>query len=68
MARRLIAWLHQFLLVGTTAAVYMGHRRVLKSGGYNVSRFFAACRLEFSARIVTRGTASRDRRHSLGHG
>jgi len=68
MARRLIAWLHQFLLVGTTAVVYMGHRRVLKGGGYDIGRFFAACWMEFSARIVTRVTASRDRCHSLGHG
>ncbi len=66
--RKLIAWLHQFLLLGTIAVVYLGHRRVLNAGGYNISRFFAACRLEFSARIVTRVTASRDRCHSLGHG
>jgi hypothetical protein len=50
--RKLIVWLHQFLLVGTIAVVYLGHRRVLNCGGYNSSRFFAACWLEFSDRFV----------------
>ena len=54
--------LHQFLLVGTIAVVYLGHRRVLNRGDYNFSRFFAACWLEFSDRfvpaIVIRATAN----------
>lgn len=61
--RRLIVSLHQCLLVGTIAAVYLGHRRVLNRGGYNSSRFFAACWLEFSDRFVpatvARATADR---------
>jgi hypothetical protein len=65
--RKLIAWLHQFLLIGTTAAVCLSHRRVLKSGGYTITRFFAACWLAFSEHMVTRVTASRDHGHSLGH-
>jgi hypothetical protein len=61
--RRLILCLHQFLLIGTIAAVYLGHRRVLNRGGYNFGRFFAACWLEFSDRFnpatVARATANR---------
>ncbi|HKP11232.1 MAG TPA: hypothetical protein VJZ91_03950 [Blastocatellia bacterium] len=61
-ARKLIVWLHQFLLLGTIAAVYWGHKAVLNRGGYNFSRFFAACWLEFSDRfvpaIVVRATAN----------
>ena len=30
--RKLIVWLHEFLLVGTAGAVYLGHRRVLNRG------------------------------------
>ena len=60
--RKLIVWLHQFLLLGTIAVVYWSHKPVLNRGGYDLSRFFAACWLEFSERfvpaIIVRATAS----------
>jgi hypothetical protein len=62
LVRKLIVWLHQFLLLGTIVVVYQGHKAVLNRGGYNFSRFFAACWLEFSDRfvpaIVVRATAN----------
>lgn len=50
--RRAVIRLHQFFLLGTVAVVYWSHKPVLNRGGYDLSRFFAACWLEFSERFV----------------
>lgn len=50
--REPIIRLHQFLLLGTLLVVYLSHRPVLNRGGYNFSRFFAACWLAFSDHFV----------------
>lgn len=50
--RKAIIVLHQFLLLGTILVVYISHKRVLNRGGYNFSRFFATCWLEFSDHFV----------------
>lgn len=38
----------QVLLAGTVGVVWMGHRRVLRAGGYNFGRFWRECFAEFS--------------------
>lgn len=50
--RKIIVRLHQLLLFGTILVVYLGHKPVLNRGGYNFSRFFATCWLEFSDHFV----------------
>lgn len=46
--RQITAFLHGFLLFGTTLVVYVSHRRVLKRGGCGFSGFWGACWAEFS--------------------
>jgi hypothetical protein len=41
-------FLHQFLFSVTIIVVYMNHKKVLKRGGYDFSRFWESCWLEFS--------------------
>jgi hypothetical protein len=62
LARQTLNFLHRFLFIGTTAVVYLTHKKVLNRGGYDFTRFAAACWLEFSScfpsAIVVRASAS----------
>lgn len=50
--RKAIVRLHAFLQLATIIVVYGSHKSVLNRGGYDFTRFFADCWLEFSDRFV----------------
>ncbi len=53
--RRLTMSLHRVLFVGITLAVWVGHRRALRAGGYSFSRFWRAAwsKMRFAWRIMS---------------
>ena len=41
-AKLLAGFLHSFLFFGTTLVVYLAHKKVIRHGGYNFTRFWSA--------------------------
>jgi hypothetical protein len=62
LVRHTLNFLHRVLFIGTLVVVYLSHRKVLNRGGYDFTRFAAACWLEFSncfpSALVVRASAN----------
>jgi len=58
-ARLTLRWLHALLYAGAVAVVFLGHRPVLRAGGYGFSRFWSACWNHFT-QFVGRASAPRE--------